>query len=152
MMLRTHYAITACFVLLLLPSVSEKVLFVVIAFFATQLPDIDARYSRIGQKKIARVLQWFTRHRGMIHSFTFLFSLILLFLVFWPQAALGFFLGYGLHLFSDSFTKDGIMPFYPSQKKAKGSLRTGGRMEVGLFVGLVIADLFLLVDRISVIF
>lgn len=148
MLLRTHYAITAFFVILFFSSVGFKFIFLVTAIIGTQLPDIDSRYSRIGHRKIARVLQFFTQHRGMIHSFTFLLSLTVILLLIWPVGAFGFFLGYSLHLFSDSFTPDGIRPFYPSKKKINGKIKTGGAMEVGLFVTLAIVDVILILDRV----
>jgi len=116
---------------------------------ATFIPDIDSRFSTIGQKKIARLLQIFTKHRGMIHSFTFLLTITLVLVLFFPVVALGFFLGYASHLFADSFSVDGIMPFYPSKKKSCGVVRTGGRSEIIVFVIFIIADLGLLMLRIA---
>ncbi len=97
-----------------------------VALLATFIPDIDSRFSTIGQKKIARLLQIFTKHRGMIHSFTFLLTITLVLVLFFPVVALGFFLGYASHLFADSFSVDGIMPFYPSKKKVVELLELGG--------------------------
>jgi membrane-bound metal-dependent hydrolase YbcI (DUF457 family) len=62
-----------------------------------------------------------------------------------PIAALGFFLGYSLHLFLDSFTIDGIMPFWPLRKKSSFGLKTGGKIETSLFLGLVILDVFVII-------
>jgi membrane-bound metal-dependent hydrolase YbcI (DUF457 family) len=51
-----------------------------------------------------------------------------------PVIALGFFLGYGLHLFADSFTKEGITPFYPfSRMKSSGGITTGGKPSLEFF-------------------
>jgi len=148
MLLKTHLAITLFFILLLINSVEDKFIFVVVALAATYIPDIDTRYSKLGHKKLARVLQWFTKHRGMIHSFTFLLSLTVLLVLFIPVIALGFFLGYGLHLFADAFTREGIRPFYPWKKRAKGPVRTGSRVETSVFVGFIIADLAMLAVRV----
>lgn len=152
MLLKTHYAIVLFFVLLFLPSVEFKVLFVVSAIIGTQLPDIDSRYSTLGHRKIARVLQVFTKHRGMIHSFTFLISLTIILVLIWPVAGFGFFLGYSLHLFSDSFTPDGIRPFYPSKIRATGKIKTGGRLEVVILVVFIIADVALFFKRFFGVF
>ncbi len=152
MLLKTHLAISIFFILIFLQSVEHKIIFVAVAVIATYIPDIDSRYSRIGRKKIARILQWFTKHRGMIHSFTFLLTIILFLILFFPIIAFGFFLGYGLHLFADSFTKEGIRPFYPSKKVSKGKIRTGGKLEISLFVVFVIADLALFFIRFSGVF
>jgi len=152
MLLRTHYVIALFFIILFFGSVEHKVIFVVAVLVGTQLPDIDSRYSRIGHKSIARILQWFTRHRGIIHSFTFLIFLSVLLVLVFPPAAFGFFLGYGLHLLADSFTLDGIQAFYPYKVKSRGPIRTGGNVEVGLFVGLLFVDIILILKLIIGVF
>lgn len=148
MLIKTHLAITLFFVLILISSVESKLVFVLVALIATFIPDIDSRFSSVGRRKIARVLQWFTRHRGITHSFTFLILITLFLVLFFPIISLGFFLGYGLHIFSDGFTKDGIRPFYPLKKRVNGSLKTGGRVETGIFVAFVIVDVFLFLFKI----
>ena len=148
MLIRTHLAITGFFVILFLPYVEGKLIFAIVAFIATFLPDIDSRFSTIGRKKIAKILQVFTKHRGMIHSFTFLMSITFLLVIFYPRISLGFFLGYSLHLLVDSFTPDGIKPFYPSKKKTSGVIPTGGKREIIVLVFFIIADLVLLGVRI----
>jgi membrane-bound metal-dependent hydrolase YbcI (DUF457 family) len=150
MLQRTHLAITVFLILLFWSSVNNSWALVLVSVIATYLPDIDSRYSRLGHRRIARVLQWFTKHRGMIHSFTFLLSVTVILVLFWPVVAFSFFLGYGSHLVADSFTKDGIRPFYPSKKKAKGFVKTGGRIEVGILVGFIIANLGLFFVRLGV--
>ena len=83
-------------------------------------------------------------------NWTFLITIF--FVLFFPILAFGFFLGYGLHLFVDSFTIRGIKPFYPLKKKCSGKIKTGGRIEVSLFVFFLLADLFLLFFRIYSLF
>ena len=149
MLIRTHLAITIFAILLLISNVEYKLVFVLVALIATFIPDIDSRYSSLGRKKINRILQFFTKHRGITHSFLFLIFLTLVFLYFVPIIALGFFLGYGLHLFADSFTPDGITPFHPIyKKKSKGKVLTGSRLEIGLFVGFVISDVALVLTKL----
>jgi inner membrane protein len=150
MLLRTHYVIALFFVILFFSSVTHKFVFVIAAVIGTQLPDIDSRYSKIGSRKIARILQLFTKHRGMIHSFSFLFSLIIILVLVWPVSAFGFFLGYGLHLLADSFTIDGIMPFYPWKKKSTGIVKTGGILEKGIFFGFIIVNIVLILKNIGI--
>jgi len=147
MLLKTHLAISIFFILLLINSVESKLFFIIVALLSTYIPDIDSRYSTLGRKKINRILQWFTKHRGVIHSFTFLLLITLLLTLFFPVLALGFFLGYGLHLFADSFTSEGIRPFYPFKKRVRGPVKTGGRFEIMFLVGFVILDLFLFFQR-----
>lgn len=147
MLLKTHLAISIFFILLLLPLIEYKIVFVIIAIIATYIPDIDSRFSKIGKSKIFRILQWLTKHRGIIHSFTFL--LILSFLLFSIShvLVLGFFLGYGLHLLADSFTVSGIRPFWPFKISFSGIIRTGKLMEKIILVLFVIGDLALLYYR-----
>ena len=148
MLIKTHLAITIFFILLFINSVEHKFVFVVVALLATYLPDIDSRYSTLGRKKINRILQWFTKHRGMFHSFSFLLTITLFLVLFFPVVAFGFFLGYGLHLFADSFTPNGIRPFYPCKSKSCGKIRTGGRVETILFGVFIIFDVALFFVRV----
>lgn len=134
MLIKTHLIVTLFFVLLLIPFVEYKVAFVLMAFLATYIPDIDSPKSKIGNHFFFRPFQWLANHRGMIHSFTFLFLVTLFFVFFFPILALGFFLGYSSHLFADSFTVEGIHPFYPSRSISNGDVRTGGFTERIVFV------------------
>ena len=149
MQIRTHLAITILFILIFLSSVNNKFVFVLVALFATFIPDIDTRYSKLGKRKLARILQFFTKHRGIIHSFTFLLSITFILVLVLPIASFGFFLGYGLHLLADSFTITGIMPFYPSKKKALWKIKTGGRFESFIFLIFVVVSIVLLIERIG---
>tara|TARA_Y100000310_G_scaffold26539_1_gene25336 strand:- start:178 stop:627 length:450 start_codon:yes stop_codon:yes gene_type:complete len=144
MLIRTHVAIGVLAIILFLPVVESPIVFAVMVLVASVLPDIDTPFSGVGKFKITKLLQIFTRHRGMIHSLTFCLVVSLLLAMFIPILAFGFFLGFGLHLISDSFTKMGIQPFWPYPKKAHGVLVSGGMVERGLFIGFVIVD-FLLV-------
>lgn len=149
MLLKTHLAITVFGILIFLNNVNSKFIFVVVTILATFIPDIDSRYSKLGQKKINRILQFFTRHRGITHSFVFLILITVGILLFSNAVALGFFLGYGLHLFADSFTPDGIKPFYPffPKLKSSGRVATGGRVEIIVFVVFIILDIVLLFGK-----
>lgn len=148
MLIKTHLAITAFFVLLLLPFVSHKIVFIVAALLVTYVPDIDTENSKFGKKKIFRPLQFFMSHRGFFHSFTFLILLTLVLLIFVPIIALGFFVGYSSHLLADSFTLQGITPFYPWKKKSSGRIRTGGKIETSILLAFIIVDLLLLVKYV----
>ena len=145
MLIYTHLAITLFFVLLLMPFVEYKIVFLISALISSIIPDIDSKFSTLGRKKILRILQFFVKHRGILHSFSFLFLISLLLILFYPKIAFGFVLGYGLHLFADSFTKNGIKPFYPFKRKIRGIIKTGGKLETMIFVVFLIADLFLII-------
>jgi len=138
MLLKTHLAISILAILLLVSKVEHQLIFIIVTLIATFIPDIDSRFSDIGRKKISRILQFFTKHRGITHSFVFLIIITGILVFVFPIIALGFFLGYGLHLFADSFTKEGITPFHPFSKiKATGGIVTGGKTELGVLFILV---------------
>lgn len=144
MLNRTHLAIVALFVILLIPLVNKPALFAVVALVAAILPDIDSRSSSSGKNLIGKIAQFISDHRGIFHSMTLcvLVSLVLAFFI--PVVAFAFFLGYSLHLFSDSFTKEGIPVFWPLPKRAKGWIRTGGTVEKGVFFSFLAIDLILI--------
>lgn len=150
MLIKTHLIITAFFVLLLLPFVSHKIVFIVLAMLATYIPDIDLENSKLGKKKIFRPLQVFVKHRGFFHSFTFLFFVTFIFVFFIPIISLGFFVGYASHLFADSFTLSGISPFWPFYKRAQGKVKTGGLTESSIFLIFLLIDLVLVSKYIFV--
>ncbi len=156
MLAKTHLAITLFFVLLFISSISNitsKFVFVFVAFFATLLPDVDLIFSKFGNhKRVLKIFKFFVRHRGFIHSFTFLLAVILFFALFFPVIAFPFFLGYSLHLFADSFTIQGIKPFYPLKKISSWKIKTGGKLEILIFVFFILADLLLLVIKLARIF
>lgn len=147
MLLRTHVMLALLFVIIFFNHVGNKWVFAVMVLVVTVVPDLDSGFSSYGRHLIFRPLQFFVRHRGIIHSFTIAFILSVLIAVWWPVASFGFFLGYCVHLFADSFTKDGIYPFWPLKWKSNGVLKSGGRFEESLFLGLIVLDgvLFFLV-------
>jgi inner membrane protein len=144
MLARTHLAFAFFVVLLFVNHVENKIVFVAVALFATLIPDVDTYFSWIGSGKLARPVQFFSKHRGFIHSLTFavLFSIILA--IFLPVIAFAFFLGYSVHVFIDSFTKQGIQPFWPISKKSSGYIRTGNIEELFVFIFFAVIDLVLL--------
>ena len=148
MLIKTHLAITLFFVLILLSFVSDKIIFILISLLATYIPDIDSSNSKLGRKIIFRPLQFFLKHRGFFHSFTFLFLATFIFLIIIPKIALGFFVGYASHLFADSLTISGITPFFPWKKKISWKIRTGSWIENILFFVFLIIDFLLIVKYI----
>jgi inner membrane protein len=143
MLIRTHLAIAVFVILLFVNHVNNPVAFVIVTLIATMLPDVDSAFSTLGKGQQWRALQFFVDHRGPIHSLTFTIIIAIVLSFFFPGLAFGFFLGYGTHLFVDSFTKEGIIPFWPYDKKSKGPLRTGGVLESGVFLMFLLIDVFL---------
>ncbi len=147
MLLKTHVLVGLFFALLFLPS-ENRLLFVGIVLIACIIPDIDSRFSKIGKKKTFRILQVFVKHRGIIHSFTFLLVVSAIFWFIYPWVVLPFVLGFGSHLLIDGFTKQGIRPFYPFKFRIRGIIRTGKRFEIFVFVIFLIGDLVLIFERL----
>ena len=144
-MLRTHLAFCILLILIFLPSVSAKFLFIFSALIATLIPDIDTGYSTIGKMKGFRFLQFFARHRGVFHSLTFGIAVSIILAFFLPILSLGFFIGYASHIFLDSFTREGITPFWPYNKISSGIFKTGTLTETTMFIFLLLFDLVLLI-------
>ncbi len=145
MLLRTHLAFAVLMIILFVEHVNNKLVFVSLLLLATILPDLDSPFSSWGRHLIFRPLQFFVKHRGIVHSFTFAVVGSIALSIFWPVAALGFFVGYSVHLICDSFTKDGIQPFWPIRAKSSGFISTGGRIEDSLFLTMILVDILLIV-------
>ncbi|MFA5020315.1 MAG: metal-dependent hydrolase [Candidatus Pacearchaeota archaeon] len=148
MLLKTHLAIAVFAIILFFPVVNNPLIFSVMVLVATIIPDLDTRFTKIGNLAFSKIVQVFTNHRGVIHSLTFAIFISLFFAIFIPVIAFGFFLGYSLHLIADSFTKMGITPFWPYSKKAAGTLNSGGVAERGIFFTFVLVDILLFLSKV----
>ena len=145
MRFKTHLVIALAIALALIEQVSYKFFFVPILLITSLLPDIDSSNSLIGHKWYFRPLQFFVKHRGFLHSFSFCIFISIIFALFLPVVALPFFLGYGSHLLLDSFSVDGVQPYWPLKIRLQGRLKTGGRVEDALFISFVIIDVILFI-------
>ena len=134
-------AIGLAVALFFLTRTTKPILFIPVVLFASLFPDIDSTASSIGRKIIFRPLQIGLEHRGVIHSYTICILLSILIAFFYPVLALPFFMGYSFHLFADSFTVQGIRPFWPLKGVSKGFITTGGTVEKTIFYTFVIVDL-----------
>ena len=143
MLLRTHLAFAVLMIIIFIQQVSNKFVFAGLVLVATVLPDIDSGFSSWGRHLIFRPLQFFTKHRGILHSFTFAVVVSIVLALIWPIASLGFFIGYSVHLVCDSFTKDGIQPFWPWRVRSSGPIKSGGRIEDSLFIILILIDVLM---------
>ena len=144
MLIRTHLAITIFAILIFISHVEHQLVFVLTALVATFIPDVDLKVSTLGKRKFARILQSVVKHRGVMHSYTFLVLVTFILILFFPIIGFGFFLGYGLHLFADSFTVKGIRAFHPATYKSKGPVKTGSKFEITLFLLFVFLNVVLL--------
>lgn len=116
--------------------------YILVFLVATLLPNFDSFSSvrNFTSKNLNRVS---ARKRGFFHSFTFCFIVTFLLAWFFPTTAFPFFLGYGLHLLVDSWTVEGIKPFWPLKYESKGKIRRGGSFENILLYSFVVADVVL---------
>jgi membrane-bound metal-dependent hydrolase YbcI (DUF457 family) len=144
---RTHLVIAVFFTLLLFQNSPNFFLFLFVSIVATLIPDVDSKNSKIGRRKPARIINFFMKHRGIVHSFLFLAFLSLMIFIFWKEILLPFVLGYSLHLISDSFTLQGTRLFYPFKLRVKGIIKTGGIVEFFIFTAFCFADLFLIINK-----
>ncbi|PIO07607.1 hypothetical protein COU62_03075 [Candidatus Pacearchaeota archaeon CG10_big_fil_rev_8_21_14_0_10_35_219] len=145
MLLRTHLVIGGAVALYFMPFVNSPGIFVFGTIIASLLPDVDSGLSRIGRKKVFKPVQLMVKHRGILHTYTFTVLVSVIIAFFWPVFALPFFMGWSFHLLADSFTKQGITPFWPLKAKSQGIVRTGGQIDRALFITFVIIDVILII-------
>ena len=146
--MKTHLAIGGAFALFLVSHVSYKFSFLFVTLIISLLPDIDASHSYMGHKWYFRPLQFFVKHRGLFHSFIFLAFITLMLVLFLPIVSLPFFLGYSSHLMLDSFTIEGIYPFYPFKKRIFGSIKTGGKNEIILLIIITLISVAMIITKV----
>jgi len=127
------------------PLINHKLIFIPVVLIASILPDIDTGFSYLGKRRIFLPLQLLTKHRGIFHSFTFCVVVSILLALYLPVLAFSFFLGYALHLLTDSWTIEGIRPFWPLKTTLKGGVKVGGIIEQAVFMVFVILDLIFLI-------
>ncbi len=142
--MRTHFAIGLGVALYFLPHVNNKFIFFPLVLLTSLIPDVDSPSSIIGNKWFSGPIRWFFSHKGPVHSYTLCVLLSLFLAFFYPLLAFPFFLGYSFHLASDSFTVNGIRPFWPLKMTISGNLKSGGAIERSVFVTVMIVDIFLL--------
>ena len=141
MLLRTHFTLAILILLLFLEQVEAKAIFVIMVLVGTIFPDLDDKDSSFGRYMVFRPFQMLFKHRGALHSLTFAALISIILAVFFPIVSFGFFLGYAVHLFADSFTRQGIQPFWPFKIKTAGPLATGGRIEESIFFTMIFINI-----------
>lgn len=145
----THLSFSLLLGLLLIrfgftPTNAPIIIFLGAIAVSSFLPDIDNATSFIGRR--AKPVSLFLSHRQFFHSIlcAIVISLVLFNLVGVADYAFAFLVGYGSHLFLDSFNRGGIALFWPSQLHLKGPFKTRGIMDMILFVLFTTADLVLI--------
>ena len=114
------------------------------------MPDVDTPESKIGNKVplLSSFFRFLAGHRGWFHS---VFAAAVFSALLWYFAGLtygtAFFIGYAAHLAIDAFTKSGINFLHPiSNFRISGFITTGGFSENLLLVGIVIVDVWKIVE------
>ncbi len=152
MLVRTHIVIGAFLGIVFWRAVDSPIAFGIMVLIGSVLPDIDNAFSNVGSFANVRnntagnnvfgnMMQGFQEHRGFIHSLTCAFILSVVLAVFIPVLAFGFFLGYAIHLFADSFTREGVVPFWPYSGRAHGMLVKGSMSERAIFFVFAFLDI-----------
>ena len=144
MLVKTHLAIGFAVALYFSRLVNNLWIFIPVVILSSLIPDIDSGFSFLGRRGLFKPVQWTTVHRGVLHSYTLAILGSLILALWFPLFALPFFLGYAFHLFADSFTVQGIKPFWPLKFVSSGVVRSGSAVEKAIFFSFVIFDLFLL--------
>ena len=132
--------------MLFLDKVSNKWIFVPVVLIASILPDIGRGFMLGRGRSLVKSLRVFSKLNSVFKSFTFCILISFLFAYYLPILAFPFFLGYALHLLVDSWSADGIRPFWPLKYELKGKAGAGGVIEQSVFI------VFLLFDVMSVVF
>lgn len=140
----THFSAGIFVALVLFSFVHNPFVFGLILVFSSLLPDIDSPTSKIGRNGFSKTLTAFFKHRGVIHSVFFMLFVYFFLRMFWSFAALPFLIGYSVHLFLDLFTPRGVRLFWPFKFRIKGFVRSGGILEVFLFIAFLILDCVLI--------
>jgi membrane-bound metal-dependent hydrolase YbcI (DUF457 family) len=136
---RTHIAVGLFFMLFFISKVVHIWEYILIFTVATLLPNVD-RLISFRRFKIFNRKGNHPRKRSFFHSFTFCLTVSGLLAWFFPNMAFPFFLAYGTHLIVDSWTVEGIKPFWPLRYTVSGKVKPGGRVEYMIFYGFIVAD------------
>ncbi len=147
MLFHTHLLLGILFFLLAMPflEVEPTAILFFMALLGSIFPDIDEGSSRISRWAgiFGKIINFFFKHRGFFHSLPAggIAMLLLGHFLGWPLGV-AFLLGFCAHLIGDSLTPRGIQPLSPfSSWKIQGPIRTGGFLEIGLILLLILAIL-----------
>ena len=143
MLFKTHIVFSLAVYFLLSYYIAMPWYVLIFVLLATAFVDIDIKNSKAGNRWYLRPFQFFTKHRGLLHSLIvgLLLSLIIASISQW--AGFGFFVGYISHLFLDCLTKSGVKLFWPLPWKVKGFVKSGSIVEQVIFVLLLLGDIFI---------
>lgn len=123
-------------------NIENEWLFLSFCTIAALFPDLDHNESYLGRriKWLSSFIMNVFGHRGFFHS---IFPVFILFFIFYylGYTEIGYALGIGYlsHLLIDSITLEGINFLHPFSKlRISGFVRTGGFLEIIIFVSLLV--------------
>jgi inner membrane protein len=148
MLFKTHIVFSLAVYFLLNYFIAMPIYTLIFVMLATAFVDIDIKNSKAGNRWYLRPFQFFTKHRGMLHSLIvgLILSLVIAAVNHW--AGFGFFVGYLSHLLIDCFTKSGVALFWPFGWKINGFVKSGRIVEDVIFVLLLLGDIAWIFFRI----
>ncbi|MBW2984907.1 metal-dependent hydrolase [Candidatus Woesearchaeota archaeon] len=152
MMYKTHLAFGLFAGLMFLPNqdIATKLMFLGIVLIGALIPDIDAPQSKLGSRVgiLSRIIKLLVGHRTIFHSvFAAALSSGLVWFFVNPTYGTALFVGYASHLVIDCLTKSGINFLHPiSNFRISGFITTGGFSENLLLIGIVIVDVWKIVE------
>ena len=147
MLKRTHLVIGIGVGLYFLhiPQIQNDLVFFIAVVISSMIPDLESGILSIRPLKM-RSVQTAKERMGFLHTYTFCIAVAIFLALFQPVFAFPFFLGYSFHLLADSFTPEGIKPFWPLNKISKGHIPAGGKLDMLIFYIMTIVDVALLVQ------
>jgi len=143
MLRRTHLALGLAGGLYFLPHIkTNPLLFLGVVLLATLIPDIESGFAAPKRHKIFSLqpTKWIFHKNRILHTYTMVIPLTIIIALSYPSLAFPFFLGYSFHLFLDSFSPEGVRPFWPLKGKSTGSIIPGGRVDKILFYVFIMVD------------
>ena len=129
--------------MLFLDKVDNKWIFVPVVLIASFLPDIGRGFRLARGRTIFKFTRVFSSLDGMFKSFTVCVLIAFLFAYYFPILAFPFFLGYAINLIADSWSVEGIRPFWPFAYELKG--KVGGVVEESIFIVFLLFDVMALI-------
>ena len=148
MLKRTHLALGIAIAFYFLPHIqTNKFIFLGVVLLASLLPDIESGFAAAQRHSLFSLqpTENVYHKNHLLHTYTFLILITIAIAIYYPVLALPFFLGYSFHLFIDSFSPNGIRPFWPLRHRTKGKIVPSGGIDKILFVIFLGMDVLLII-------
>ena len=156
---KTHFVFGIFIGILLIRFLSlssiTKYLFFTILVIGSLIPDIDTPKSMAGRraKGLSRTINFFSGHRGILHSLTIPIILLFIALSMHTHFLLkimiyGITIGYTSHLFLDALTKQGIIILWPFKARVRGKITTNSFIDNFTFYILAIVSFLIILKNI----